>query len=379
MQNAVDNRNDGIRITLVGMVANVILIGIKFAGGTLGKSTALVADAFHSLSDVLTDIVALFTHRIGQKPRDEGHPYGHGRAETLGAAVIGISIIAVALGLLRHVVLDLASIEFLIPEWIATLAAVLSVLVKEGLFQVTKRVGESIHSPILIANAWHHRSDAITSIASLIGILSALMGFPVMDPLAAVFVAFMIGRVGYNICGEAFRDLMDSALDEEQTDQIRGIIEATPGVKRFHELRTRRIGGEILIDVHILVDPFLSVTEGHYIAEQVRHNLNRTFPNIQGTLVHIDAEEDPEEFETYVSSRAELRTMIDPLIKEILGVCFSEIRVHYLGGKNIVEVFLKVEPGPPKIDEIAGALTLKSRLEQLATIDKARIYFDFNF
>ncbi|MFQ5673362.1 MAG: cation diffusion facilitator family transporter [Nitrospinales bacterium] len=369
--------NEGTKVTLQGVGVNILLAAGKFVGGVLGKSTALIADSIHSLSDLLTDVVVLFSHQIGRMPRDEGHPYGHGRAETIGAVIISSSIILVALGLAYEVWDIIASGKMTTPEWPAAMAAALSILAKETLFHYSRKVGEKIHSPAIVANAWHHRSDAVSSIACLIGVLGAMQGYPILDPLAGGAVALMIGKMGIDLFIKAMRDLMDSALDKEQTERIKQIIASTPGVRGSHDLRTRRIGGEILIDVHILVAPEISVTEGHDISENVRHKLKQAFTDAQDVLVHVDAEDDMEKEAPYLMTREELEVLTAPIIASTQGIERStQIRVHYLDGQNIVEIFVRVNENKT-LDEIKKILTdLKTRLEALDRIDGAKVYLD---
>lgn len=196
----------GFRVTVIGALINILLSAIKFAAGALGKSSAMMADAFHSLSDLLTDIIVIFTHRIGQMPRDADHPYGHGRAETIGATIIGVAIILVSLGILADVWAVIESGLDLIPNWLAVGGALVSIVAKEILFRYTRATGEKISSPAVIANAWHHRSDAISSIAALIGIAAAMLGYPIMDPIAGGVVAVLIAQAGYGILRQGVRD-----------------------------------------------------------------------------------------------------------------------------------------------------------------------------
>ena len=267
--------NPGVRIIVIGALANLLLAAIKIAGGIVGRSTAMVADGIHSLSDLLTDVVVLFTHKIGQLPADENHPYGHGRAETIGATLVGAVIIAAGFGLAYESWAIINAGKFQTPLIPAVVAAVASIATKEILFRYTRTVGEETNSPSLVANAWHHRSDAISSFAALVGIGGAMAGYPIMDPIAAIVVSVLIVKVGYDIAFKGLRDLMDTALNETETRRIETMINNLPGVIQTHNLRTRRIGGEVLMDVHILVDHEASVTEGHHIAENVRRELIR--------------------------------------------------------------------------------------------------------
>lgn len=369
----------GTRAIVIGAVANLLLSIFKFVGGILGNSVALVADAIHSLSDLVTDIIVLFTHRIGQMPQDEDHPYGHGRAETIGATVIGLIIIATGIVVIHESWQAINEESGQTPGMLAAIAAILSIIINEGLFQYTRRIGEAAQSPALIANAWHHRTDAISSIAALIGIIGAGQGFPFMDPLAGAVVGGMIVKFGIDITRQGVRDLMDTALSDEHTEKIHTILKGIPEVLNFHDLRTRIIGGEFLIDVHILVDPEMTVTEGHRVAEIARRNLIKAFDNIQDVLVHVDGESDAEVESIYPITRKELVEIARPLIAELEGsISQPEIRVHHINGKNIVDVFIKIDSKQNMEDSRALVANVKSKLETAPQIDQARVFLDLN-
>ncbi len=369
----------GIRAIIVGASANLLLSVVKFAGGILGNSVAMVADAIHSLSDLVTDIIVLFTHQIGKMPQDENHPYGHGRAETIGATVIGLFIIATGIGVIHETWQAIDAGSGQTPGILAALAATLSILVNEGLYHYTRRVGEATQSPSLIANAWHHRTDAISSVAALIGIIGAGQGFSFMDPLAGVVVGGMIVKVGIDITRQGVRDLMDTALSDEHTKKIQTILRDIPEVLHFHDLRSRAIGGELLIDVHILVDPEMTVTEGHRVAEIVRRNLIKAFDNIQDVLVHVDGESDMKVEAIYLITRKEMIEIALPLILELDGsISQPKIRVHHINGKNILEVFIKIDWKQNMEESRTLAANIKSKLETAHQIDQARVFLDPN-
>ena len=369
----------GIKAIIVGAIANLLLSIFKFAGGILGNSVALVADAIHSLSDLVTDVIVLFTHRIGKMPQDEDHPYGHGRAETIGATVIGLFIIATGIGVIHKTWQAIDEGSGQTPGLLAAIAATLSILINEGLYHYTRRVGEATQSPSLIANAWHHRTDAISSIAALIGIIGAGQGFPFMDPLAGVVVGGMIVKVGIDITRQGVRDLMDTALSDEHTKKIQTILREIPEVLHFHDLRSRVIGGEFLIDVHILVDPEMTVTEGHRVAEIARRSLIKAFDNIQDVLVHVDGESDTEVEAIYPITRKELIEIVRPLISELDGsISQPEIRVHHIKGKNILEVFIKIDWKQNLEESRTLAANIKSKLETAPQIDQTRVFLDLS-
>ncbi len=373
------NISPGIKATLVGAFANLLLSVVKFIGGVMGNSTALMADAVHSLSDLLTDAIVLATHKIGQIPADSNHPYGHGRAETIGATIVGGVIILAGIWIAYDVSHVIASGHRLVPTWLAAGAAVVSILTNEGIFHYTRSVGEKINSPAIVANAWHHRSDAISSVAALIGILGAHFGYPIMDPLAGGVVALMILKVGYDILTDGLRDLMDTGLSEDQTQEIQKIIDDIPEVIKFHDLRTRTLGGEIFMDVHILVDTDLTVTEGHAAAERVRRSLINAFEKVQDVMVHVDGEEDHKLLQIYSATRADLEKLVDPMIKDAgLALERTRLRVHHLQGTTLIEIYLRADPDK-SIREINPLLeNLKKRLKSTPEIDDVRIFLDVN-
>ena len=373
------NISPGIKATLVGAFANLLLSVAKFIGGVAGNSTALVADALHSLSDLLTDAIVLATHKIGQIPADSNHPYGHGRAETIGATIVGAVIILAGIWIGYEVWQVIASGIKLVPTWLAAGVATFSILVNEGIFHYTRIVGERVNSPAIIANAWHHRSDAISSVAALIGILGAHFGYSIMDPLAGGVVAIMILKVGATIFAEGLRDLMDTGLSEDQTQEFQKIIDGIPEVIKFHDLRTRTLGGEIFMDVHILVDTDLTVTEGHAAAERVRRSLINAFNRVQDVLVHVDGEEDQKLLQLYSSTREDLRKIVDPMITDAdITLKQTRMRVHYLKGTTLVEIYLQVDPDKSMSEIHPHFENLKERLKTAPEIDDVRIFVDVN-
>jgi len=371
--------NPGVRIIAIGALANLLLAALKIAGGIFGKSTAMLADGIHSLSDLLTDVVVLFTHKIGQMPADENHPYGHGRAETIGATLVGAVIIVAGLGLAYESGNIITTGAFRTPLIPAALAAVLSIVINEVLFRYTRTVGEETNSPSLVANAWHHRSDAISSVAALVGIGGAMSGYPIMDPIAAIIVSVMIAKVGYNIAFKGLSDLMDTALSETETRRIETMINNLPGVTQTHNLRTRRIGGEVLMDVHILVDHEASVTEGHQIAENVRRELIRAMDNVQDVLVHVDTEDDTT-FETiYWANRYYLEKQVDPIIASMKDIeKRTHLRAHYHGGKTTLEVFLKMKEGVDPQEANSVIMELREHLQTIEHVHEVRVFIDTN-
>jgi cation diffusion facilitator family transporter len=370
-------KDPGTLAIFIGILGNILLTAIKFWGGIWGNSAALIADAIHSLSDLLSDGIALFTYKIGQLPSDDNHPYGHGRFETVGSVLIGTVIALAGLGLLFELAAALRAGEEHILDFWVLIPAVLSILINEWLFWYTYQLGKKIHSPTLVANAWHHRSDAISSVAALAGIGGALAGWPILDPLAGGLVALMILGTGCKIIVEGCRDLMDEGLDEVKIEQIEEIILETPGISSFHQLRSRKVGGKSFIDTSILVDKDLTVSEGHHIAETLRRNLFRQFSFIEDALIHVDVEDDSNVESIYQASREELEKHVAEILKlEPAILELRALRLHYWKGKNTLEVFLRVTP-EKTIEETAELLQkIRHKLLGLETVREARLYLD---
>jgi cation diffusion facilitator family transporter len=249
---------------------------LKVIGGIVGRSGALVADGIHSLSDFLTDIVVLVMVGVSHKKPDNDHLYGHGKYETFATMLVAVALIVVGLSLFStgaSTVIDYVhGVALPRPEWIALALCGLSIAVKEWLFHYTRRVGEEIGSGAVIANAWHHRSDAFTSVATFIGVGGAIMlgeKWRVLDPVATMFVAAFIVIMGIKIATPAIKELLEASLPEAMVSQIRASIVTTEGVRGYHKLRTRRNGSSIIVETHLLVDPDITVAQGHAIADAV--------------------------------------------------------------------------------------------------------------
>jgi cation diffusion facilitator family transporter len=274
---------------LGGSLVNLVLVLVKVAAGVLGHSAALVADALHSLSDLASDIVVLLGYRVGRKPEDSSHPYGHGKVETLSTAIVGGLLVAVGLAMGAGALRTLASPEGLSPPArIALWAAGLSILAKELLYRWTARVARTEDSRLLLANAWHHRSDALSSVAALVGVAGARWGAPWMDPAAALVVCFFVVKVGWDLGWQAVRELVDTAPDRALLDRLGAVVSGVEGVKSHHGLRARRLGKDVLVDVDIEVDPELNVVQGHDLARAVREALLRGVKGVRDAMVHVE-------------------------------------------------------------------------------------------
>ncbi|NIF53192.1 cation diffusion facilitator family transporter [Burkholderia sp. Ax-1724] len=278
--------------TFASIAVNTVLMALQVAIGTLAHSQALVADGVHSLADLISDFVVLIANRhSGAKP-DADHNYGHSRYETVASLFLGALLISVGVGMLWRAGTRLANLENIPAVQVSALAVAVLVLVsKEALFRYMLREANRVRSAMLIANAWHARSDAASSLVVGIGVVGSLAGVRLLDPIAAAIVGFMVARMGWTFGWDALQDLSDRALDETATADMRALLLSTPGVRDVHEMRTRKMGDFALVDAHILVDPLISVSEGHYIAESARLRVlsdNR----VLDALIHVDPEND---------------------------------------------------------------------------------------
>ena len=283
------------RVTLLGMFVNMILFVFKLVAGFLGRSGAMIADAVHSASDFATDVVVLAFVRISAKPRDDDHKWGHGKYETLASLIIGVALFAVGVEILldsAEKIKAVAGGEVLPrPGAIAIIAAAVSIVAKEALYQWTVRVGKQTESPSVVANAWHHRSDALSSIGALLGIGAAyFLGekWRIADPIAAIVVAALIIKVAIDLCSTALAELLEKSLPKEVEEEILAIILATPNVYKPHNLRTRRIGSDIAIEVHIRVNGEMTVFASHEISKEIERALRARFGERTAVAIHIE-------------------------------------------------------------------------------------------
>ena len=245
------------------------------------------------------------------------------------------------------------------------------------MFRYTRSVGKKSNSSLLLANAWHHRSDAISSIAALVGIIGSMAGFPVLDPIASAMVSFMIIKVGYELTLGGFRDLMDTALNEKDTQKLQATIDNISGVIKSHDLRTRKIGGEVLMDVHIQVDSDLTVTEGHEVGERVRRELIKNYPNTQDVLVHVDGYDDSEVESIYNISRSDVEILLAPILATTERTLKkTQLRIHHLKGKNIVELYLHGDSKKTIAETETCLKEVKSNLLKNEHIDGVKLYLE---
>ena len=282
-------------MTLVGSIGNALLVVFKFIAGILGHSSAMIADAVHSLSDFITDIVVIIFVGISAKPQDESHDYGHGKFETLASFFVALALLGAAGGIIVSGVGKLIDwwngIALEAPGMLALWAALLSIAVKEVLYQYTAIKGRKLQSQVMIANAWHHRSDALSSIGAAIGIGGAILlgdQWTVLDPLASVVVGLMLVKVAYDLLKINIGELTECSLPAEMEQEIIQIIESEPGVSEPHHLRTRRIGNRIAIDTHIRLDGNMSLCEAHHKTTAIEHRLKERFGEQTHVTIHME-------------------------------------------------------------------------------------------
>ena len=280
----------GQKVTWVGAVANALLIGFKFAAGIFGHSQALIADAVHSVSDLFTDVIVLIGLRIGKKAPDEEHHFGYARTETLASIVVGLSLIATAIYLGIEAGLNIYRHAEYHPNRLALIGAGVSIAIKEALYHYTIHVGRRIKSQLIVANAWHHRSDSLSSVAVFIGVTGALIkpAWHILDAFAALLVSFFIIKVGLQILGKSLREFTDTAPPPEIMNKISQCTKSVEGVLDTHDLRVRTSGGFYQMEAHIVVDGQLTVAEGHKIAKAVESCLIEEVEDLDRVIVHVD-------------------------------------------------------------------------------------------
>lgn len=283
------------KVTLVGSVGNVLLLIFKFVAAIVGHSSAMMADAVHSLSDFVTDVIVLVFVHVSAKPQDRSHDYGHGKFETFATFVIGLALIAAAVGIIAaaisKVVLWAGGAELKTPGLLALWAALLSIVVKEALYHYTVIRGRALASPAMIANAWHHRSDALSSVGAAVGIGGAILlgsRWAVLDPVASIVVGLMLVRVAYKMLRASVDELTESSLPEEEEQEISAIINSVAGISEPHNLRTRRIGNRVAIEVHIRMDGDVPLTQAHDLATDVERKLKERFGQSTHVSIHME-------------------------------------------------------------------------------------------
>ena len=375
-----------LTVTWLGLFANLILAIAKGFIGTIAHSSALIADAGHSVSDLLSDSITLWAVHMAGVPKDKNHPYGHGKFETVGTFIVAIFLLLTGVGVAWHVLNKIDTPE--VPGTAALWMAAIAICFKEALFHVTRMVGRRSGSRVLLANAWHHRSDAISSVAALVGIGGAQWGIPLMDPIAGVLVAGLIIKTGIDIGYESIRELTDETVEEEVISELGHILAEIDGVDHFHEMRARRMGPQLLVDLHIEVDSMMSISAAHQVAERVRLRILDELPAVNEVLVHVDAEDDFVESKGGIEETKDIvlmrpQTEIESDVKKILTEIpeiqgITHIYCHYLNQELTVQVNILLDEEMQIRDAQKIASKARMKIEEIKDIDAADLHLELD-
>ena len=329
------------KASYVGAAINITQTLLKIGFGLLWQSSALIADGIHSLSDLLSDFLVIVAVRMGSREADHEHPYGHRRFETIATIILGLSLILIGGGIAWSVMKRMEQPEHLpSPDVMSLGIVVISILVNEWLYQYTKNIAKVTRSKLLLANAWHQRSDALSSVVVLIGIGAVLLGYPLADAIAAIVVALMVAKIGLSQLFASIKELVDTSLPPHLLAEIRATILAIESVEGVHLLRSRQMGEDVLLDIHVIVDPRISVSEGHSIADAVQNELLSRFDGVMDVIVHIDSENDEGVFEkTTPLYRSDVKALLDNYLASVKSEII-DFKIHYLDGHVEVEVIL---------------------------------------
>ncbi len=359
---------------ITGAVTNVFLAVVKIVSGVLGNSHALIADGIHSSSDLITDGIVYVAARFGQQDADQEHPYGHKKIETLAVTIISCCLILVALGIIHNGAVALAVKEKEMPQSPVLLISILSIIINEWLYRYTAINARILKMEVLMANAWHHRSDAASSVVVTLGILGTLLGFEYLDAIAAMVVGLMIIKIAMQLGWFSLKELIDTSIEKELLDKIAECMLGVEGVVSIHQLRGRSMSRDILLDCHIIVEPYISVSEGHYIGQQVKLRILRKFAEIVDVTIHIDPEDD--EFVKNSNNIKSRSTILADLSKYSVDLPFynniNKIILHYVDSKIVLDIYFKHED-PTKefiIDKVSeDYLTVLSDLVYIKNIN----------
>ena len=367
------------KVTLVGLAVNSINGIVKIVVGFLANSYALIADGIHSLSDMFSDVLVLAASHFGRQEPDKDHPYGHERYETLATLVLGALLIAVAGALVWDSLMRLLTPrELVTPGAIVLVVALASVASKEWIYHYTLRIARQINSRLLEGNAWHHRTDSLSSIVVFVAVGGSILGISWLDQAAAVFVALMVARIGFKLIWDSLKELVDTAIPQDQISSIRAVAMSVAGVRDVHDLRSRRMGNRTLLDIHLQVDPHISVSEGHEVGAWVARLLRSRFEDISDVTFHIDPECD-EHIDVMEDER---RLPLRPDAVELLNQRWKGERLydqphhtllHYLDLGIDVDLFYSAADLPAtKIDELQA--TLKERAHDLSWLRQVKVW-----
>jgi cation diffusion facilitator family transporter len=363
------------QVTIKGATINCLLAASQILFGTIGHSQALLADGFHTLSDLLSDFIVLFAVKQSSQLADEDHPYGHGRIETLATVVLGVLLVTAGIGIGYRGFNSIVDAERANPELITLFFAALAIVGKEYLYRYTLKAAKQTHSSMLESNAWHHRSDALSSIIVVAGISTQLLGIPYMDAAAAIVVAIMIVLMGFRLTRNAFRELIDTSLDLKLVKRVNALIESNESVREVHSLRSRSMGGLGYVDAEIRVDGRLTVSEAHYIAFSIEQQIKTSFPEIIDVSIHVDPlTESGHDSVSELPSRNEiLRTLHSAWQEFPCAKHIDSIHLHYLQSQIEIDIVL-----PEALSEEQHRTEIEAMItatKEMAQVGKINIYF----
>lgn len=363
------------KVTLIGAALDAVLGVLKIIIGWLSNSHALIADGIHSLSDLLTDALVIVVTHYGRQEPDKDHPYGHARYETMGTLILGSLLIAVAGAISYDSLMRFWDTQNLAaPGWPALAVAAASILGKEWIFHYTMRVARKIKSDLLVANAWHSRSDALSSIVVFIGIGGTMLGVQWLDQVAALIVGLMVAHIGWKLVSASMKELVDTALPEEETEEILKQAKSLNSVRAIHSLRTRKMGSQVFLDIHIEVNPRISVSEGHQIGVQVTQLIREHHPEVHDITFHIDAEDDSEDrlppLEALLPLREEVIIRLEHCWAALpLEFNSNQLVLHYLNNRIDIDLYL-----PECLPKTLSEAVLKQHLEAEGWLGRLRVW-----
>lgn len=345
MTSSKERASVGKRVALVGACVNFLLAILKLVVGYFGRSQALMADGVHSFSDLICDFLVLIAAKYGSAEADEDHPYGHQRIETLITLALGLILMIVGVGVAIDACIDIAHHRLEVPSYLTVVIAFISIIANEGLYFYTMSRANQINSDVLRASAAHARTDSLSSLVVLAGLVGSILGWTFLDAIAAIIVALLIIKIGFEWAFKAIVELTDKGLDEDVLAEIRRTILNCEGVLQMHQLRTRAMASQTLLDVHILIRPYTSASEGHQIAESVRVALDKTFPHITDSTIHVDVENHPEALPPrLLPSRQEVLDLLMPKWASMISQQdIRHVDLYYLHGAIEMRLCLSLQ------------------------------------
>src|SRR5210317_820608 len=370
MQEQLDQRRKAAeRVTLIGSVVDLLLGLSKIFVGFIANSSALIVDGVHSLSDLATDFMVILVLRISHQEPDKNHPWGHGRFETVGTVALGVILIAVGATLAYEMLVRaFNTTEIVVPTWPALVVAALSVVSKEAIFRYSLKIGKELKSDLLMANAWHSRTDALSSIIVFVALIGAMLGVWWLDALDAVLVALFIGKIGWGLVTSSITELVDTALPPERVKELRETVLEVEGILSAHDFKSRTMGNQVLLEMHLQVAPHLSASEGHYVGDLAVYALQNRFDDLSHIIFHIDTYDDQpfhDQPMPVMPSRKEIKVLIYQQMDQLIGSHDNfQLTLYY--DPSYVDIELKLQAEfMAELDKAALSLpAFRTQLEQ---------------